>query len=168
MKKRRWVIYCLLALALAALGEMPFQERDVGKLLPVETSLIWMEDGKIAIETDLGLKGYGDTLEKAVANLQERAPGVVFYDTGEYILLHDSALGLENTLAEQEFLRGSCALCRVDSRELDLQAAGAYLSANRPEMTLRQVAAAAALGQTAELPLLCWEEEEFILVSGEA
>lgn len=168
MKKRRWVIYSLLALALAGLGEMPFQERDVGRLLPVETSLIWMEDGQVAIETDLGLKGRGDTLEKAVENLRERAPGVVFYDTGEYILLHDSALSLENTLAEQEFLRGSCALCRVSGKEMDLQAAGAYLSANRPELTLRQVAAAAAQGETVELPLLCWEEEEFILVSGEA
>lgn len=168
MKKRRWVIYSLLALALAALGELPFQERDVGKLLPVETSLIWMEDGQVAIETDLGLKGKGNTLEKAVEDLRERAPGVVFYDTGEYILLHDSAIGLENTLAKQEFLRGSCALCRVSDRELDLQAAGAYLSANRRSPTLRQVAAAAAGGHTVELPLLRWEEEGFALVSGES
>lgn len=164
---RRWMIYCALAVALVLAGELPFQNSDVGKLLPVETSLLYIEDGQVVVETDLGLRGQGATLPDAVKDLEKSAPGVVFYDTGNFILIHDSALPLLGELPGAEYLRGSCAVCGVRSREMDLSKAGEYLSAHKPNVDLRQVEAAQAAGEEITLPELLWSKEEFVLVSGE-
>lgn len=164
---RRWILYCALALGLALLGELPFRQNDVGKLLPVETSLLYIEDGQVVVETDMGLRGQGATLSAAVKDLEQRAPGVVFYDTGNYILLHESAMPLLLQLPQAEYLRGSCTVCRVAERELDLAEAGKYLAAHEPEVDLRRVEAAQAAGEELELPELQWSKGAFFLVSGE-
>lgn len=165
---RRWILYCVLALGLALLGELPFQQNDVGKLLPVETSLLYIKDGQVVVETDLGLRGEGATLAAAVQAMERSAPGVVFYDTGNYILLHESAMPLLEQLPEAEYLRGSCTVCRVTERQMDLAEAGKYLSAHEPEVDLRRVEAALAAGEKLELPELQWSKGAFFLVSGEA
>lgn len=165
VRLRRWILYIAAAGALVLAGEMPFQQSDVGRLLPVETSLFYIEDGQVCLETDLGLRGRGADLESALADLERSAPGVVFYDTGNYILLHGSAAGLLPELTELPRLRGSCVLCRTAERDLDLTAAGEYLEAHDPGFTLRQAEAALAAGMAAVPPELVWREEEFILAS---
>lgn len=168
MKGRRWMVYCLLALVFLVLGSLlPFESNDVGKLLPVETSLLYIEEGQVVVETDLGLRGQGATLQEAVADLRKSAPGAVFYDAGNYILLHESALPLLEVLPQTEDLRGSCTLCQVNQRELDLEAAGKYLVAHTPELNLRRLEALQKAGQEPHLPALMWSKEEFTLVSGE-
>lgn len=164
---RRWAVYGLLAVALVLSGELPFQNRDVGKLLPVETSLLYIDRGQVVIETDQGLRGRGATWALAVKDLEAKAAGVVFYDTGNYLLLHESAVSLLKDLPGREKLRDSCALCLVDWREADLAAAGKYLSAHKPKVNLRRIQAAQAVGEPVNLPKLIKTEGAFLLVPGE-
>ena len=64
MKKYFWGI-----LALAAVWMIPRLSHpavDIGKLEPVETMLLTVEEQGISIKTDTGAEGYGVTLEGAV------------------------------------------------------------------------------------------------------
>ena len=84
MRKRIW----LAALALLLL---PRRGTEVGKLLPVETLLIEKQAGQYRVSTDTVNTGRGDSLEKAVDALRAEAPGILFLDTADYVLLTGEA-----------------------------------------------------------------------------
>lgn len=150
---RRFFSPALLLTTAALLFALPYESRDVGELLPVETALLSREEGTVILETDLGLTGRGTTLEEAVAELKTRAPGSLFLDTGNFVLLRPSALDLLPELRTADFLRDSCTLCMAEG-ELDLSGVGDYLRAHEPDSDLGRAFAALAEGQTPKLPLL--------------
>ena len=153
------------ALLLAAVGllfALPYKSRDVGRLLPVETALFSVEGQTVILETDLGLTGRGDTLEEAVADLKDRAPGSLFLDTGNFVLLRPSALALLPDLEKADFLRDSCTLCLAEG-DLDLTHAGPYLQAHKPGSNLGDAFSALAEGWETALPTLTMEDGAFML-----
>lgn len=155
------------ALLLAAAGllfALPYKSRDVGTLLPVETALFSVEGQTVTVETDLGLMGRGTTLEEAVADLEARAPGSLFLDTANFVLLRPSALALLPELERADFLRDSCTLCLAED-ETDLPGVGAYLRAHKPGSDLGAAFSALAEGKDPELPTLTMENEAFALES---
>lgn len=155
------------ALLLAAAGllfALPYKSRDVGSLLPVETALFSVEGQTVTVETDLGLTGRGTDLETAVADLKARAPGSLFLDTANFVLLRPSALELLPELARADFLRDSCTLCLAVG-ETDLSDVGSYLRAHKPDSDLGTAFSALVAGEDPEIPILTMRNGAFALES---
>ena len=91
MKKMIYVIIVLLTFL------APVKRADVAKLLPVEVVVLRKEGEKIALETDLGDVGIGNTAEEALENLKVNAIGIVYLDTAHYLLIEPS---MENEVGE--------------------------------------------------------------------
>lgn len=84
----RVFLYCLILLLIFA---APVDRLDVAKLEPVEAVAIYMEDGKVALETDGGSKGYGLDAVAALEDLKQNAIRVVYLDTARYLLVEEGA-----------------------------------------------------------------------------
>lgn len=131
---KRWAIYLLLFAAAAALGTSAFTGTDVGELLPVEAVRVSVREGELLLETDTGDTGRGADVDAALRDLKESAPGNLFLETADYLIL---APGSEPFLRElYGFLRPSCGVC-VEDGEADMERIGEFLSAHKPETTLR-------------------------------
>ena len=83
---KKWIWLAALALLL-----LPQRGTEVGKLLPVETLLIEKQAEQYRVSADTGSAGRGDSLEKAVDALRAEAPGILFLDTADYVLLTGEA-----------------------------------------------------------------------------
>ena len=78
------VILVLLFLA-------PVKRLDVAKLEPVQTVAIRFDGDMVIIETDTKNSGQGKSLSKAVDDLEQNTPGVIYLDTAQYLLLTEDA-----------------------------------------------------------------------------
>ena len=75
-------------LALAALVWFaPVKGTDVGKLLPVELVSLRREGEALLVQTDTGDSGTGSTLDAAMQDLKRSAPGEIFLETADYLVL---------------------------------------------------------------------------------
>lgn len=81
---KKWL--CLLALGIIV-SLFPGKGTDVGELLPVELVSLTVQREKIVVQTDTGDLGMGETLAEAMENLRAGAPGKVFLETADYLLL---------------------------------------------------------------------------------
>ena len=81
---KKWLYMLLLALAAFLL---PGKGTDVGELIPVELVRLTAGDGVFVAAADTGDFGTGATLEEAMADLTSSAPGKVFLETADYLLL---------------------------------------------------------------------------------
>lgn len=132
----------LLTAALAAavlLLRMPHPSRDISKLLPVQTLYLYMEEDLLRIETDTGDRGAGSDLASAAENLKASAPGEIFLDTAQFLILGP------NVPITEEFhtlLRPSCRVVYTAEKP-DLQEATEYLINHKPNLTLSQLRAEA-------------------------
>lgn len=81
---KKWLYMLLLALAAFLL---PGKGTDVGELIPVELVQLTVRDGNFVAAADTGDFGIGATLEEAMADLASSAPGKVFLETADYLLL---------------------------------------------------------------------------------
>lgn len=146
---RRWMIY--VAVVAAALILKPKDIKDVGELLPVELLYISREAGSIRAETDTGTFGTGRNLEEALKDLKETAPGEIFLETADYLIVTDRTVNLLPRLTE--VLRPSTEVCV--GKNADAQAA-AFLKAHPSEVTLKDIRA----GQE-EIPTLIKSKERY-------
>ncbi len=135
MKKSLLLTAALAAAAL--LLRMPHPARDVAKLLPVQTIYIYIEEGQLRIETDTGNRASGTTLAAAAEVLKADAPGELFLDTAQFLILHP------DVPITEEFhclLRPTCKVVyTIDSP--DLKEATQYLTNHKPDLTLSQIRA---------------------------
>ncbi len=151
----RWILGFLAVLLVTALGWLPFQGTDVATLEPAETLYASLEGEQIRIETDGGWFGKGKTVEEAVTDLKESAPGQVFLQTVDYLLLQTES---EELLpAFYSHLRSGCSVCRVEEKP-DLEKASIYLRAHRPGLTLQDYRA-----ENMQIPKLTMEEDRAYL-----
>ena len=118
----RVLLYIVILLALTM---VPIKPLELAKLEPVQTVSMRCEQNKIILETDTQNRGEGETIEEAIADLEERTPGVIYLDTAQYLLLTKDAmpyiLGIEN------YLRDRVRVCLWDGRG-SLEMADKYLS----------------------------------------
>ena len=77
----------IIALLLLA----PVRRLDAAKLIPVEAVAVYIEGERVVLATDTEDRGYGVTLESALADLKERALGVIYLDTANYLLIGEGA-----------------------------------------------------------------------------
>ena len=85
MKKWLYLIGALAAVGI--LTRLPHPARDIARLEPVRAVYLYMERGRLCIETDTGDSGSGADLAEATADLRSRADGEIFPDTAEFLLL---------------------------------------------------------------------------------
>ena len=130
MKKWKGITLGVLAVLLIRLEHTGVR---IDTLAPVETVRIRCDGEIVLIETDVGAKGYGNDLEKAMENLNASSQTMVFLDTVEYILLDPNA---EHLIAELDgFFRPNTVVCRMCG-ESDWDEITSYLEIHRPRMSL--------------------------------
>lgn len=147
----KWIVSLLAILLITALGWLPFRGTDVATLEPAETLYVAVEEKQVLIETDGGWLGKGETVDAAVEDLKKSAPGQVFLQTVDYLLLKNNSR--EVLPALYTHLRSGCCVCQVEEKP-DLEKAGAYLRAHRPGFTLQDYRAG-----NMQIPKLRLEEE---------
>lgn len=150
----KWIESLIAILLVAVLDWLPFQGTDVATLEPAEALYVSLEE-QVLVETDGGWFGRGETVEQAIADLKESAPGQVFLQTVDYLLLQE---GSEEVLpALYSHLRSGCSVCRIEEKP-DVEKASAYLRTHRPGMTIQHYRAGKK-----EIPILIMEEERACL-----
>ena len=130
--KRLILCGMILAAVLLLKGEKT-AGADIEKLEPAWVLMVDEKAGGVSVSTDMGQRGRGRTLTEAVEDMKTGAAGEVFLDTAEYLLITPSAL--ERLGESLELLRNSCQVCIVNDVD-DLAAAGEYLEAHKPGVTL--------------------------------
>ena len=125
------LLYIVLLLVVCFL---PVESTDVGKLIPVEVIAVSEEDGLVTVRTDTGDQGRGSDLPQAFRDLQATAPGMIYLDTAEYLLLEP---GTEDGVAVLgDYLKGDTRVCMAQEG-IDLGGIAEYLSAHRPGVCLK-------------------------------
>lgn len=71
---------------------VPLRRTNVADLLPIEAVAIYMDGNRVVLETDTQHKGVGENAEKALSELQENTPAVVYLDTVKYLLVAQDAV----------------------------------------------------------------------------
>lgn len=102
----RVVLYIVI---LAILFFVPLERVDVAKLLPIEAVAVYMEEGNVVFETDTEHKGRGADVAKALENLKENTPAVVYLDTAEFLIVSEDAQSHLNAL--RSYLKPSVKVC---------------------------------------------------------
>lgn len=127
----RKILYILI---LALLPLAPVERLDIAKLEPVQTVAVTQEQGQIVLETDTGNKGRGADVHKAVQDLRENTPGVIYLDTAEYLLVSEESLEQMEQL--QGYFHSSVQVSLWDGQG-SVEEAAKYLSVHgkRPKIS---------------------------------
>ena len=125
---KKWIWLGALALLL-----LPQRGTEVGELLPVETLLIEKEAGQYVVSVDTGESARGSSLEAAVEAMRASAPGEMFLDTADYVLLTRDTLDCMPQLSD--FVRPAARVYMVDKGP-DLEEIGPFLRAQGPDAPL--------------------------------
>ena len=125
---KKWIWLAALALFL-----LPRRGTEVGKLLPVETLLIEKQAGQYRVSADTGSAGRGDSLEKAVDALRAEAPGILFLDTADYVLLTGEAEDCMEKLPD--YVRPGTRVYKLEGTA-ELSEIGPFLKTHGPDAQL--------------------------------
>ena len=127
---RRMIVYLGI---LAAVFWASDPGTDIGMLIPVETVFIQKLENEIVIETDSGDRGTGATMKQAAEDLKEKAHGVIYLDTADYLILNRKAEILLPQLQKNQ--KQEVALCEADE-QIDVEKAASFLRAHTPQLKL--------------------------------
>lgn len=152
--KRWWI---LLGIAAMACLLSPFQGTDVGKLRPAQWVYLSRDGETVLVRTDLGDLGKGGGVGEALGDLMESAPGALFLDTADYILVSPECADLLPNMGG--WVRGAAEVY-VTAASPD-EETGAFLEAHRGKTLLRDC----MLG-TQALSVLTRDGERWILIDG--
>ena len=137
-------------LALAALMWFaPVKGTDVGKLLPVELVSLRKDGEALLVQTDTGDIGIGDTLDAAMRDLKRGAPGEIFLETADYLVLSANSREVWAGLADY-FRPGT--LVFLMEEPVDPGKTAQYLRPRQAGIPLNEVE------QAARLPMIRTEE----------
>lgn len=129
---KRWIPWILLA---ALILWVPDRGTDIGQLLPVELVRITREGEHVRVETDTGNFGLGTTLEEAMVDLENAAPGVVFFDTADHLLLTAETLALGEW---EPFFRPGVRVLLAEGA-IDPEEAAEYLRSRKVGVAMKNI-----------------------------
>ena len=152
MKKMLWI--ALLLAALTALGALPFRGTDVAELIPVRTIFVTRSGRMYTVDVGAGIRSMGRTVREALQALRDEASGEVFYDTAEQVIVQETAQDAVNEIAELPELRPAAGLWLTPEKDLNVEAAGDYLSAHKGDLTIMEVRAELLSGRQPRIPIL--------------
>ena len=102
---------------------------DIGRLRPVEAVQLYEKAGLLFLKTDTGDVGWGLTVEQAVRKMKETAPGEIYLDTADYLVLEEGAETYLDSL--RYYLKDRTAMVYGTER-VNLQQVVSYLRMHRP------------------------------------
>ena len=85
------------------------------------------------IQADSGDRGAGATMKQAAEDLKEKAHGVIYLDTADYLILNREAEVLLPQLQGNQ--KQEVALCEADE-QIDVEKATSFLRAHTPQLKL--------------------------------
>lgn len=151
---RKWLIAAAVCVMITLISlAMPFQGRDVAQLIPVEALVVSVEEGTIILDAG-DCRGSGETWEAAWEDLHRGAPGTVFLNTADYVVLTGSAVGLLETVVWDERLRPAAALYGALGETPDPKETASYLNGKQGGPTIQQLRADLMEANSVKLPLL--------------
>lgn len=107
----RKILYIII---LVALLWAPVERLDVADLEPVQTVVIYMQQGMVVLETDTENMGRGVDLAAAVEDLEKNTPGVIYMDTAQFLLVAPDAQNQLNAL--QKYLSATVKVVQWDEK----------------------------------------------------
>lgn len=125
---KKWIWLGALALLL-----LPQRGAETGKLLPVETLLIEKQARQYRVATDTGHTAQGGSLKQAVDALREEAPGILFLDTTDYVLLAGEAEECMEKLSD--YVRPGTRVYKLEGTA-ELSEVGPFLKTRGPDAPL--------------------------------
>lgn len=162
---RKLLLFAAAVVAARLLGWMPAGQKDVGDLLPVQTLVASVSDGRLVLEGGEGLRGEGADWASAMSDLAAAAPGEAFFGaTGQVVLTGEATALLPQVLREPR-LRPA-ARVYAGRGQMDPEAATAYLDAHEAGVTLQALQAAALEKRPLALPLLICDDGRYHLQNG--
>lgn len=118
---KRILLYILVLIALCF---APIKGANIGTLRPVEVVHIYKTQTQVAIATDTGDFGIGETGQAALQNLKATTPGTIYLDTAEYLLIGQ---GAEPAVMElRDSLKKRVKVCAAEEG-VDLSLAAEFL-----------------------------------------
>lgn len=133
------------------------EQAELGQLQPVELVQVTTCSGSVRIRTDSGLMGEGRDLQEALMDLHSTAPGTVYLETADFLLVTPATVGYMEEL--RVLLRPAVELAQINCLA-DGQKAAEFLRAHSPGITLRQ------WDESTDLPILRTEGERYELERG--
>ena len=127
---RRMILYLGILAAVFWAGD---PGTDIGMLIPVETVFIQKQGDTIVIQTDSADTGAGATMKQAAEDLKEKADGVIYLDTADYLILNREAEALLYQLQSNQ--KQEVALCETEGR-IDVEEITPFLRAHKPQLRL--------------------------------
>ena len=119
---KRWYIYILVV---AVVLIVPVTRADVADLRPVQTVALYRTSLGYRIETDTQDAGEGTNVMAAFAALKGSAPGILYLDTADYLVVAlDAVDGVDDM---RGILKKSARICGIKGRP-DLVFVSRYLT----------------------------------------
>ena len=147
---KKWIVL----LALLAFELLPSQGTELGEIHPISLLAVDMEGKNICLSTDTMDTGVGETLDAALANLEDTTPGHLFLDTAENLVVTEQSRFLIPEL--EAVLRPGVMVCMTDT-EIDLNTASEFLHQHIPRYRLSET------DETTPLQMLTYSEERYFL-----
>lgn len=105
---KKMLLFIVLIGAISFAGFLPFDGTDVAKLHPVEVLAVNCKNGNFTIKTDTGIVGIGTNVDMAIRDLKLAAPGEIFLDTVNYILVGKECAHVASAFCN--YLRPACQI----------------------------------------------------------
>lgn len=151
---KKLLVALLAAGVLAGMGLLPFRAVDAAKLLPVKTVIVTKAGEEYVVDIGAGVRAAGRTLREALDRLREELSGEAFLPTAEQVVITEPADGAVEAVAEVSEFRPAAGVWLTPEPMPDAAALGAYLDAHPSGLTLLELRAALALGQTPRIPVV--------------
>ena len=110
----------LYIIILVAMFFAPVDRLDIAKLEPVEAVAVYMEEGRVTLQTDGENIGSGVTAQEALADLKENALAVIYLDTADYLLVGEGAEEAAKDL--QQYLQKSVQIGKYNGGNIKEEA----------------------------------------------
>lgn len=133
---KQMAFWFVFAAAVTALGLWPTKARDASGLLCAQVLVVDASKGEVTVEADCGVSGSGASLSGALEDMRAHAPGELFLDTAEHIVLRERAWYLLPQAASCRALRPAARLARAGGELPGIEELRAFLQAHPPALTL--------------------------------
>ena len=151
---KKLFVLLLAAVVLGSLGLLPFHAVDAAKLLPVKTVVVTKSGDEYVVDIGAGVRAVGRTLGEALDRLREEVSGEIFLPTAEQVVVTEPAEEAVEAVAEETAFRPAAGIYRTPDRAPDPEALGNYLASHHSNVTILEVRAALAQGQTPVVPTI--------------
>ena len=124
---KQMAFWFVFAAAVTALGLWPTKARDASGLLCAQVLVVDASKGEVTVEADCGVSGSGASLSEALEDMRAHAPGELFLDTAEHIVLRERAWYLLPQAASCRALRPAARLVRAGGELPGIEELRAFL-----------------------------------------